>query len=145
MLSVGPWNRLPLTVRWLAPDFAEEYSVNVTPPIHMPICYGAVKSVKVSRNQLRNSDDLQLCSICYKAIESRKLTCLKSDCTMISHPICLSKFFTSSGNYVPIEGYCPNCNSSFLWGDIIRKANGCYKDLNVDINPIIGDQFYDSD
>lgn len=28
MLRVGPWNRLPLTIRWLAHDFIREFPVN---------------------------------------------------------------------------------------------------------------------
>jgi len=48
MLNMGPWNRLPLTVRWLKPEvkFAE-FPDGRAPPSHMPIVRGPVKSVKL--------------------------------------------------------------------------------------------------
>lgn len=38
MLRVPPWVRLPLTVRWLRPDFRHELCP--APPPHMPIAFG---------------------------------------------------------------------------------------------------------
>lgn len=38
MLRAPPWARLPLTVRWLRPDFRQELSP--APPPHMPIAFG---------------------------------------------------------------------------------------------------------
>jgi structure-specific endonuclease subunit SLX1 len=41
MLNTGPWNRLPLTMRWLRPDvkFAE-FPKDKRPPAHMQIVQG---------------------------------------------------------------------------------------------------------
>ncbi|XP_066592627.1 structure-specific endonuclease subunit slx1 isoform X2 [Prorops nasuta] len=48
MLNVGPWCRLPLTLRWIDTQFGNDYSSFVTPPIHMPITYGAIIARKLN-------------------------------------------------------------------------------------------------
>ena len=42
MLSIGPWWRLPLTIRWLKQDYEMPFPLDRQPPIHMPITYGLV-------------------------------------------------------------------------------------------------------
>uniref|UniRef100_A0A182JYZ9 Structure-specific endonuclease subunit SLX1 homolog n=1 Tax=Anopheles christyi TaxID=43041 RepID=A0A182JYZ9_9DIPT len=53
------------------------------------------------------------------------LRCLQSRCPLVCHVECLAELVLEPGQYVPIEGDCPICEGHFLWGDIIRKANGC--------------------
>ncbi|XP_065078837.1 structure-specific endonuclease subunit SLX1 homolog [Ochlerotatus camptorhynchus] len=45
MLRIGPWNRLPLTIRWLTDELHREFEIGKAPPMHMPICFGRVKKV----------------------------------------------------------------------------------------------------
>jgi len=42
MLSVGPWWRLPLTIRWLKQEYEMPFPLEKQPPVHMPITYGLV-------------------------------------------------------------------------------------------------------
>ncbi len=61
------------------------------------------------------------------------LRCLVKSCTMISHTLCLSKHFLSKTpeHVLPVEGICPRCKTSILWGDLIRFKRGCYQ-MNED-------------
>ena len=43
MLSVCPWRRLPLTVRWLVQEYYRDFPSERQPPAHMPIAYGPVE------------------------------------------------------------------------------------------------------
>ncbi|XP_058450649.1 structure-specific endonuclease subunit SLX1 homolog [Malaya genurostris] len=223
MLRIGPWNRLPLTVRWLAEEFHREFEVGKSPPMHMPICFGRVKKVpkhsKVTSNgrqprkdkkvdgaqtvgnnkkvtvdydvdvdeydlivmnaeekreQISNicvsratqldsvggditviSDDeknddqptadtektqsISNCMICCKLIRSGldgndfSIRCIRPCCKFTSHIECLAGRCLEPGQYVPVEGSCPICDCHFLWGDLIRKANGC-SDLVSDMD-----------
>ena len=53
MLRTSPWNRLPLTIRWLKQEHQLQFDPMLQPPTHMPIEFGPVKSIKV-RNLLIN-------------------------------------------------------------------------------------------
>ncbi|XP_038121868.1 structure-specific endonuclease subunit SLX1 homolog isoform X1 [Culex quinquefasciatus] len=210
MLRIGPWNRLPLTVRWLVDDFHREFEVGKAPPMHMPICFGRVKKVpkkgkvaKKSGGRRRaaqkpstvptaknskskpiavnydldvdeydllvmgadatasenaskpeeeedtvgpdddgitissdedeeepKSNDADLCVICNGAIGTSNgggfaLRCVRPRCSMVCHIECLAGKCLEPGQYVPVSGVCPVCDGNFLWGDLIRKANGC--------------------
>ena len=57
MLNLGPWNRLPLNVRWLRPDLKcdIDFCNDLPPPMHMSITYGpilALKQKKIKRKDL---------------------------------------------------------------------------------------------
>ncbi|XP_022911540.1 structure-specific endonuclease subunit slx1 isoform X2 [Onthophagus taurus] len=110
MLTVGPWNRLPLTIRWLDETLFRDLAGLKIPPIHMPICIGGVISKKVAKQAENDSNELISCVICDKKIEGKALRCLRKSCDLISHVICLSRFFLRLGEYVPIEG-----DVSLIW------------------------------
>jgi len=159
MLQVGPWNRLPLTVRWLNEEFARDFPPGKGPPMHMPICYGPVVSKKLPKTKSNQDcrgliqpssqikpDDIILCYVCIAPVDSaRKITCLNSECTVTCHILCMSKSFLSKGEYVPIEGICPKCKNQYLWGDIVRKFKGCYGNMDLQINVDGANDFYCSD
>uniref|UniRef100_A0A182IKP1 Structure-specific endonuclease subunit SLX1 homolog n=1 Tax=Anopheles atroparvus TaxID=41427 RepID=A0A182IKP1_ANOAO len=226
MLRIGPWNRLPLIIRWLADEYHREFEVGKTPPLHMPICFGRIKKVNKKRkpgNAVTNThktagsqptkptasnqatqakipinydldefdrivmggekiDDYisqsaqraeveenpiqsivissdseeekdgveaigveskEECTLCRDSIDTRPmeeggdivLRCIQPRCRLVSHLECLAQLILEPGQYVPVEGDCPICEIHFLWGDIIRKANGC-SDLVDDVENV---------
>ncbi|KAL3270660.1 hypothetical protein HHI36_021188 [Cryptolaemus montrouzieri] len=147
MLCVGPWNRLPLVIRWLNQEFMRDLSDLKTPPIHMAICYGPVVSKKVNQkpeddNEVEVFSSFNICDICLNSSNQKLLTCLDNTCNFKSHLICLSKLFLEPGEYIPVEGKCPKCDINCLWGDLIKKYKGCFNNLDVRINFNNGNDFY---
>ncbi|KAI4477196.1 hypothetical protein M0804_013017 [Polistes exclamans] len=144
MLKVGPWCRLPLTIRWLDDDFAQLYSTSFSPPLHMPICYGQVLPRKVTKESPIKENNVEstmedhipalVCSICGLISEkNNSIRCIKPNCRLIAHLICLAKRFSKDDQILPIEGTCPSCNTNVLWGDLIKKMIGCYQDLQSNV------------
>lgn len=68
MLSVGPWHRLPLTIRWLKQDYEQYYPATMPPPLHMPMLYGAFEMTKEGMSCKiciqDNGDGQMLCQLC---------------------------------------------------------------------------------
>ncbi|KAF7269477.1 hypothetical protein GWI33_017476 [Rhynchophorus ferrugineus] len=150
MLQVGPWNRLPLTIRWLNHEYTRDFPIKKIPPFHMPVCYGPVISKKLPKS-IDFSDkftlkETNLCYICFQEIAiGREVNCLNSICSIACHILCMSKLFLSNGEYVPIEGKCPKCHCELLWGDIVRKFKGCYRDKHMEIDIQTTNDIYCSD
>ena len=159
MLNTGPCCRLPLSIRWLRPDLKGDidFPRDKPPPIHMPILYGQVRSVKLSNKKSKskkknssqeNLDDKEdgtstplLCGLCFENVPtSDQVSCLSPKCGSVYHIICLANEFRSKSNkekphFLPLDGHCSVCNVYMLWGDIIRKKKGCYKGVeNFDHN-----------
>lgn len=146
MLKVGPWSRLPLTLRWLDPEFSKQLLTDIIPPIHMPISYGPVEAKKINKGKKlkkgKDEDpageieenlmaDILICDICYMSlIIDDKVDCLKPNCDFMAHLICLASEFNNDDKIIPIEGSCPSCKTNLLWGDVIRKKIGCYLHLD---------------
>ncbi|XP_073257694.1 structure-specific endonuclease subunit SLX1 homolog [Porites lutea] len=134
MLNVGPWNRLPLTIRWLKQEYQMEFDVEQQPPTHMPIVYGLLNKKKPKkRNQEECEESKDVCN--FKCIECSKrikdadecLSCISGSCPMKGHLICLAKrFLLDSGEssfLIPVEGDCPLCYCTFLWHDWLKYQN----------------------
>lgn len=154
MLTTGPWNRLPLSVRWLRPDLKGEvdFPRDKQPPIHMPILYGQVRSVKLKKaSKKQNPDDKEeattsqsersstplLCGLCFENVPTEdQVSCLSPKCGSVYHIICLANEFRSNSTesrsyFLPLDGNCSVCNVYMLWGDVIRKKKGCYKEIDL--------------
>ena len=56
MLNLGPWNRLPLNVRWLRPDLKGDidFCNELPPPMHMSITYGPIMAAKKKKPKTKD-------------------------------------------------------------------------------------------
>ncbi|XP_038059653.1 structure-specific endonuclease subunit slx1-like isoform X2 [Patiria miniata] len=166
MLKVGPWCRLPLTIQWLKQEHMREFEDGLQPPVHMPIAFGPVTSIKMhsktkkklSKKSNKNaesnleeteedrcSEDMvemtqranKRCDVCSKRLQpdsTSTLSCVHPTCSMKAHMLCLAGQFLrhSAGDFLlPVDGSCPLCKKNVLWGDLIRKKEGCYSTLAV--------------
>ncbi|KAJ6635217.1 Structure-specific endonuclease subunit SLX1 like [Pseudolycoriella hygida] len=130
MLQIGPWKRLPLTIRWISADYCRDFPIGKTPPVHMPICHGRVKIKKIPKSSDSGISDAMkmgiFCRICYEYIKpDNSVACISPSCRFVGHLKCLAKLWLEPGEYVPIQGSCVSCKKTLLWGDLIRKKNGC--------------------
>ncbi|XP_034827846.1 structure-specific endonuclease subunit SLX1 homolog [Maniola hyperantus] len=125
MLRVGPWCRLPLMIRWLENEYREEFPPERKPPDHMTVIQGPVKSYNHKKTKDITSVPTIECLLCSGYLkDTEKLSCTSATCELVSHINCLANLFLSPGEYIPINGYCPFCNTKLKWGDLIRKMNG---------------------
>lgn len=135
MLNVGPWNRLPLTIRWLKQEYKMEFEKQ--PPTHMPIVYGPLNKRKPEKSKKGAKEELKdvsishfTCVVCSEKIKDADdcLSCISESCPMKAHLICLAKRFlieSEDNSYlVPIEGDCPICYHTLLWRDLLKNGNG---------------------
>ncbi|CAF4801233.1 unnamed protein product [Pieris macdunnoughi] len=123
MLRVGPWYRLPLTIQWLEHDFYKEFRPERKPPGHIITGFGPVKCRNLRVSQVLST--FEVCQICFEYIyDNKELKCVNEKCNLVAHLACLADLFLSPGEYVPIEGSCPKCNTILKWGVLIRKMKG---------------------
>uniref|UniRef100_A0A1B6L799 Structure-specific endonuclease subunit SLX1 C-terminal domain-containing protein n=1 Tax=Graphocephala atropunctata TaxID=36148 RepID=A0A1B6L799_9HEMI len=104
------------------------------PPMHMPVTIGpvCVKKVTQDRSEVSVTQGLEKCHICSRTVDQEDtLFCVIPQCPCVSHIVCLARHFlgNDSEEILPVEGTCPKCNANILWGDLIRKRNGCFKHL----------------
>ncbi len=147
MLRRGPWNRLPLTVRWIRPDvrFAE-FPPERTPPRHVKVVTGPVASVKPNKKRKKKGQQQEeeeeeegglICAVCIEEVPpADQIQCLSDRCRSASHLLCLAERFRqqeeqegAERRILPLRGTCPVCESGALWGDLVRKKklSGTYK------------------
>ncbi|CAB0039920.1 unnamed protein product [Trichogramma brassicae] len=139
MLNCGPWNKLPLTVRWLDDEFGQKYSTHLTSPLHMPITYGKVTSRKKKTTTTTTTSNDKAKEAVLAVLGTRddgsSRDCIKPDCGLVAHLVCLAKLFCKeSGDILPVEGSCPICATDALWGDLIRKKIGCNLHIDADVD-----------
>ncbi|XP_064392059.1 structure-specific endonuclease subunit SLX1 homolog isoform X2 [Halichondria panicea] len=139
MLSVGPWHRLPLTIRWLKQDYELPFPVTKQPPVHMPIAYGLVDISKPGKTQPavcltsdpesndNNEESIESCEVCGSSSKTSPagpgVSCYHSGCMMWAHTTCLGPTLCGGeGNQLlPISGDCPRCGQLLLWGEMVRQ------------------------
>ncbi|KAM9836840.1 structure-specific endonuclease subunit SLX1 [Aulostomus maculatus] len=135
MLRVAPWNRLPLTARWLKQEYRMDFEPSLQPPLHIPIAFGSVRAKRKMPLQAageEEEEETSRCFLCRGLVKmSEKLNCFHPSCGMSSHLICLAKHFLKRepSHLLPVEGECPACRHSVLWGSLIRHKQGCFGDL----------------
>lgn len=141
MLNIGPWNRLPLKIRWLEQDFAKKFPSGRLPQ-HMVVCHGPIRAKKSKLGRTQSSQavmeamkvrkECHLCMEEIKNLEDERVFCVNPRCKLVSHITCLAKLCLQPGHYVPIQGTCPLCDYKYLWGDVIRKKKGCLDPMQFD-------------
>ncbi|XP_023047000.1 structure-specific endonuclease subunit SLX1 isoform X1 [Piliocolobus tephrosceles] len=132
MLRAPPWARLPLTLRWLRPDLRQDLCL--PPPPHVPLAFGPPPpQAPAPRRRAGPFDDAEpepdqgdpgaCCSLCAQTIQDEEgpLCCPNPGCWLRAHVICLAEEFLREepGQLLPLEGQCPSCEKSLLWGDLI--------------------------
>jgi structure-specific endonuclease subunit SLX1 len=156
MLRVGPWCRLPLTIRWLKQEYKREFPLNKLPPNHMPIEFGLVQIVKnkkpskalassaqhsESGPSLSQLSNLSTCYVCKLGINlnendqvvNKILLVIKCiHCLATMHTTCLAQRFLNAiaGQVLPIDGNCPKCDCYVLWGDLVKFRLDGFKKPN---------------
>ncbi|KAF3836772.1 hypothetical protein F7725_004236 [Dissostichus mawsoni] len=136
MLRAPPWSRLPLTARWLRQEYRMDFEPSLQPPLHVPIAFGSVRAKKklqpAGEDEEEQQQETSSCFLCKGLVKvSEKLSCFHASCGMSGHVICLAKHFLKSEptHLLPVEGRCPACQSSVLWGSLIRHKHRCFGDL----------------
>uniref|UniRef100_W8BRN7 Structure-specific endonuclease subunit SLX1 homolog n=1 Tax=Ceratitis capitata TaxID=7213 RepID=W8BRN7_CERCA len=135
MLNVGPWNRLPLTIRWLESEYECDFLLK--PPSHMQIVSGDVLLPKSQISQRKSGEESLApqaiwapeCHLCMQRIENperSRIGCTNSLCKLTTHLICLANYLLSSdesnrGHYIPIAGECPLCEEKFTWVALLER------------------------
>ncbi|KAB5579447.1 hypothetical protein PHYPO_G00195170 [Pangasianodon hypophthalmus] len=113
-------------------EYQLEFEPQLQPPLHIPLTFGCVRAKKKQQQEEQEESRLDRCLLCRGIVQtSDRLSCFHPSCKMVCHLICLAKHFLKSdpANLLPVEGECPGCHHSVLWGNLIRHKNGCYGDL----------------
>uniref|UniRef100_H3A9L3 SLX1 homolog B, structure-specific endonuclease subunit n=1 Tax=Latimeria chalumnae TaxID=7897 RepID=H3A9L3_LATCH len=135
MLRAAPWCRLPLTIRWLKQEYRRDFAPGLEPPLHMPIAFGQVRAKPREKQGEEERHDMTKvrCRVCCRKFgsEDETLQCFHANCAMTTHIVCLAREFlkTEPEHLIPVEGQCPGCRRTLLWGNLIRYKKGCYGDL----------------
>lgn len=130
LLSVGPWNKLPLEMSWLNENYMKCIIEKV--PKHMPWEVNTAafqmdpKKKKLEGRAMYKRrkiffSEVEICFLCHGIVPCReKILCKTIHCYKIFHIICLAERFTKGDSLLPIEGRCPKCRELMLWGDLVR-------------------------
>nr|AAQ96271.1 LRRGT00058 [Rattus norvegicus] len=130
MLRVPPWVRLPLTVRWLRPDFRHELCP--APPPHMPIAFGPPPPQPLVPKRPAASE----------ADSERRLDLgAKASCTLCARMLQAwgeGAPRASPGLLNPHSGISTNCTfgsckKSLLWGNLVGQCHEDTEEEEVDL------------
>ncbi|KFD55396.1 hypothetical protein M514_03736 [Trichuris suis] len=138
MLSTGPWNRLPLTVRWLNEKYRQSAGGILTTPPHIKVVYGLLEEIDCSTKRSKDVTTVRdICSVCNGSCQGSLLSCLSDSCSGMFHVLCLGKLFSleEPDFIIPISGRCPLCCERFLWGEWLSTIINLRTDLTIEDSP----------
>ncbi|KAH8417207.1 hypothetical protein KR222_006355, partial [Zaprionus bogoriensis] len=154
MLGVGPWHRLPLTVRWLEAQYESSFALD--PPAHMQIVSGKV-AITSSQRLLQRGEDTQPptagsgeCHLCMQRIEQperSRLRCQNRNCRLSCHMRCLASYLLGEqpGQYIPIGGICPLCDEPLSWAALLAQKHLGQADAGEDSDEELSPSESDAD
>lgn len=129
ILGVGPWHRLPLTIRWLETEYQRDFQMPV--PRHMLIVSGklAITASQRHLNAKRTAATVAWsseCHLCMQPIDQSKHShfgCLNASCCLSCHMLCLANYLLDDqpGQYIPIDGKCPLCATHLSWAELLER------------------------
>ncbi|XP_056318211.1 structure-specific endonuclease subunit SLX1 isoform X2 [Danio aesculapii] len=124
MLRVAPWSRLPITVRWLKQEYRMDFAPDLQPPLHIPLTFGCVRAKRKPQHVRKEQEEKQTVD---------RLSCFHPSCQMVCHLICLAEHFLKVDPFhlIPVEGKCPGCHHSVLWGSLILYKNADLEEMNI--------------
>ncbi|KAJ1359330.1 hypothetical protein KIN20_018024 [Parelaphostrongylus tenuis] len=124
-MNARPFNSFALTFRWLLPLEEQPFPEEVPLPLHVRKKYGLIeKSSCEVPSEKDGYVEKGCCRLCDKAIHklSHLVRCPSILCGAHFHTSCLALDGLKGDRQMlyPVEGNCPRCFQSYLWGDIIR-------------------------
>ncbi|WKX89124.1 hypothetical protein Q1695_008628 [Nippostrongylus brasiliensis] len=123
LMNCRPWNMFALTFRWLLPTEELPFPEVVPPPSHMLKKYGLIEksSTTVSCDREAYVEKGE-CRLCGKDIEKLTQIVRCTSCFAHFHAVCLATNGLNGSQLAlyPIQGTCPRCSRTYLWGDVIR-------------------------
>ncbi|KRZ49092.1 Structure-specific endonuclease subunit SLX1 -like protein, partial [Trichinella nativa] len=144
MLNVGPWNRLPLTVRWLCEKYETMLKNTIVTPPHIEVISGPLNIG--DRSEVENCDFTlsDACKLCYNSVmQGSLLTCVDQRCRANFHIICLANEFRKSEAQfvIPVIGVCPNSGlTSLIQGYFPNtRVHGCYFHFSKAVHRKVGE------
>ncbi|EDV93745.1 GH19497 [Drosophila grimshawi] len=146
MLGIGPWHRLPLTVRWLESECERGFVVPLPP--HVRIVSGKVAITAKQPEQAVASNRSLECHLCMQRVEPaercRLLGCLRASCPLTCHMLCLASYLLGDqpGQYIPIGGTCPLCELPLSWAELLRRQGG-FTETDQDSDDVACDELSD--
>lgn len=150
LLNAPLFARLPLSVRFFAPDMYDRFQRggnargklgSVDLPNHVTVVEDttSVDALDVSYKPLKDrlaqnlshlSSDSLSCRVCSSPadpVTTPILVCPCAGCQMTAHLSCLARHFLQAGkqpeSIVPINGPCPQCSSTLNWVDMTRELS----------------------
>ena len=75
MLRAPPWDRLPLTARWLKQEYRLDFEPGLQPPLHIPLAFGAVRAKKQQQQPSQSEEEEEVakdwCFLCKRPVKVR--------------------------------------------------------------------------
>ncbi|XP_062919479.1 structure-specific endonuclease subunit SLX1 [Mobula hypostoma] len=138
LLRCPRWGRFPLTLRWIHQQHRQEWPPGSAPPPHVALAFGEVGGGPAEEGS-ETETGMEMwtgtggeCSVCGKPLteDGVLVSCVHPWCTARSHIICLAQRFLQGDpeQLLPLEGVCPGCGRSFLWGNLMRHMSESRKD-----------------
>lgn len=101
------------------------------PPSHMKIVNGQLLMDKKSKPETNEfctlwASECHLCMNTIHNVERSRIGCINPRCKLTCHIICLADHCLTSdkrnhGQYIPIDGECPLCDTYFTWAALLHS------------------------